>query len=62
MDQYSAPLINLGQGSTKVDKNGSSIRVDKKKQKEKLVAFFKEVAKDHQPDFILFQEGPANSS
>ena len=55
MNQYSALLINLGQGSTRVDKNGN--RVDKKKQKEELVAFFREVAKDHQPDSIMFQEG-----
>ena len=55
MNQYSALLINLGQGSTRVDKNGN--RVDKKRQKEELVAFFKEVVKEYQPDFILFQEG-----
>ena len=52
MNQYKALLINLGQGSSKINRNNS-----KESRREEILAFIKEIAKDHQPDLVLFQEG-----
>ena len=52
MNQYKALLINLGQGSSKVNRNNS-----KESRREEILEFIKEIAKDHQPDLVLFQEG-----
>ena len=52
MNQYTALLVNLGQGSSKINRYNS-----KESRKEEILASFKEIAKDHHPDLVLFQEG-----
>ena len=52
MHQYKALLVNLGQGSSKINRNNP-----KESRREELLAFIKEIAKDHYPELVLFQEG-----
>ena len=54
MNQYNALLINLGQGSSKNNRNNGS---SEQSRKEEILAFIEEIAKDHHPDLVLFQEG-----